>query len=299
MRRALFAFAALALVAQAARAQDDFQWDATKKRAPAVGDRYFQVNEDLQQIKSKISLGKEAPKAEDSSSSLKYRVLHEVLAVDGDKVTKERITIERWSAQKESSEPEDKSLTGKTIVVEGSGEGRKVTWENGQDGVTDDGKRWIDVTFARADPMDQIEKLLPKKPIQDGAEWDLDVKALGDEIFKGTEIDPQRSTAKGTLKNVRVEDGVHVGDIEIKIALQLKSVPNTGDRTVAWKEGGLVDLVVTVQGSLEPAKSRKRAVKMDLKLKGRAEQESEEGTINVKMDMRMTTSFTSGEMPKK
>lgn len=298
MRRSLVLLALLAAApfVQSVRADDDgFKWNASKKRVPAVGDRYFQVNEDLQTIKSKIVRGKEETD-ENSFSSLKYRVVHEILGVEGDKISKEKVTIERWSVQKEEKEPEDKTLTGKVVLIEGASDQKKVTYENGSDGVSEDAKRWVEVTFGRADPMDQVEKLLPKEPVGNGSEWELDTKKLAEDIFQGTDIDAQKSSAKGTLKNVRVEDGVHLGDIEIRIALQLKQIPNA---PVEWKEGGMVDLVVTVQGSLEPEKNRKRAVKMELKLKGRAEHESAEGPINVKMDMRMTSSFTSGDMPKK
>ncbi|MEZ0228543.1 MAG: hypothetical protein ACAI25_07940 [Planctomycetota bacterium] len=299
MRRSLalavLVFASLLAVRAEVRAEDDgFKWNATKRRAPAVGDRYFQVNEDIQSIKSKIVRGKEETD-ENSFSSLKYRVVHEILGVEKDKITKERVTVERWSVQKEEKEPEDKTLTGKIVVIEGTDK-KTVTYENGTEGVSEDAKRWVEVTFARADPMEQIEKLLPKEPVGDGSSWDLDTKELARDIFQGTEIDPQKSTAKGSLKNVRVEDGIHLGDIEIKISLQLKQIPNA---PIEWKEGGLVDLVVTIQGSLEQEKNRKRAVKMELKLKGRAEHESSEGSINVKMEMKMTTSFTSGDMPKK
>jgi hypothetical protein len=250
MRRSFAVLSLLvALLVGPVQAQDDgFKWSPLKKRAPAVGDRYFQVNEDVQQIKSKIVRGKDETD-ENSYSSLKYRVVHEILAVEGDKISKERVAIERWAVQKEEKEPEDKSLSGKTILIEGTGDKKKITFENGSDTVSEDGKRWVDVTFGRADPMDQIEKLLPKDPVRAGGEWDLDTKKLAEEIFQGTEIDGAKSSAKGALKNVRVEDGVHVGDVEIKIALQLKQIPNA---PVEWKEGGLVDLVVTVQGSLEP-----------------------------------------------
>jgi hypothetical protein len=296
MRRSLAVLAALAFAISPLRAEDDgFKWTASKKRVPAQGDRYFQVNEDVQSIKSRIVRGKEETD-ENSFSSLKYRVVHEILGVEGDKISKERITVERWAIQKEEKEPEDKTLTGKVVLIEGVGDRKKVTFENGSDGVSEDAKRWIDVTFARSDPMDQVEKLLPKDPVGNGAEWELDTKKLAEEIFQGSDIDPQKSSAKGSLKNVRVEDGVHHGDVEVKISLQLKQIPNA---PIEWKEGGLVDLVVTVQGSLEPEKNRKRAMKMELKLKGRAEHESSDGNINVKMEMRMATSFTTGEMPKK
>jgi len=162
--------------------------------------------------------------------------------------------------------------------------------------VSEEGKRWVESTFGSADPMHEIERLLPKEGVENGAEWPLDTKKLANEIFQGTEIDPQKSKATGTLKNVRVEDGVHLGDVEIKIALQLKHIPSA---PVEWKEGGLVDLVVTIQGSLEPEKSRKRTVRMDLKLKGRAEHDGGDGLVDVRMDMRMTNSFSVGDMPKK
>jgi hypothetical protein len=294
MRRSLALV--LVLLAPALAEDDGFKWNAVKRRVPAQGDRYFQVSDDVQSIKSKIGQGQKETD-ENTFSSLKYRVLHEILGVEEGKISKERITVERWAMQKDEKEPEDKSLAGKIFVIEGTGERKKVTYEGNSDGVSDDGKRWVESTFARADPMEQIEKLLPKEPVGDGAEWELDTKKIGEELFQGTEIDASKSTAKGSLKNVRVEDGVHLGDVEIKIAIQLKQIPNA---PVEWKEGGLVDILVTIGGSLEPEKNRKRAVKMELKLKGRAQHESSEsGPISVKMEMKMTSSFSTGDMPKK
>lgn len=296
MRTALAITLLLALPALA-QEKDDFKWDAGKRRTPAVGDRWFQVDEETQSIKSKVTVGKEEPRNEDQSSVLKYRVVHEILATEGAKVTKERISVERWSLQKEPNDPEDKSLTGKVVVIDRTAGAPKVTYDGSAEGVSADAKKWVDVTLARVDPMDQVERLLPAKPIAADGEWNIDPKRLADEIFQGTEIDLEKSSAKGTLKNVHLtEDNVHEGDVEIKVALQLKQVPSA---PVAWKEGGLVELVVTLQGSLEPEKRLKRSVKMELKLKGRAEQETQEGVIAVKMDMKMATSFASGEMPKK
>jgi hypothetical protein len=268
---------------------------AASARGPAVGDRWFQVDEEIQKIRSKVTIGAQDPRNEDVSKIVKYRVVHETLAVAGKTVTKERVTIERWSALTDPKEPEDKSLSGKTVVIDRAGVRPKVVYEGGDNGVTVEAKKWVEQSLAKFDPMAQVDKIFPAAPVEPDSEWTLDTKKLADEIFKGTEIDGSKSSAKGVLKNVHEENGIKTGDIEIKILLQLKQVL---DNPVEWKEGGLVDLTITVQGSLEPEKSRKRSVRMDLKLAGRADQESTSGTISVKMDMKIQTNLASGDMPK-
>jgi hypothetical protein len=295
MRR-VSAFLFLVAASAAALGQESWKWDPSKRHAPAVGDRWFQVDDELEESKSVVTVGKEAPRNEDAHHTLKYRVVRETLAVEGDKVTKERISIDRWSLQKSATTPEDKSLAGKAVVVEGAGEKRKLTYEGASDDLSPQAKSWAQLTLGRTDPTDELEKLYPKEPVEPDGEWTVDAAKLADEIFKGAEIDAQRSSVKGSLKNVRVENGVHVGDVEVKVALQLKKVP---DAPIAWKDGGLVELTVEMKGSLEPDKDRRRNVKMDFKLKGEAAGDGEGGPVTMTMDMKIATSFSSGDLPRK
>ncbi|HZV02042.1 MAG TPA: hypothetical protein VFF73_35365 [Planctomycetota bacterium] len=284
-----------------ALAQDAWKWDPHGRRAAAVGDRFFQVEEMSQEIKSKTTSTKNGVQDEDEVAEIKFRIVHEVLAVEGTEVTKERVSIERWSyASKRGGklEEEDKSATGRAVIVEVKDGARTVTFEGDTTGLTEHAKKWAKDTLSRADQMDQVDKLFPKGPVKPDEEWTIDPTALASEMFEKAKIDAEKSKCTGKLTQVKEEDGVHTGEVAIKTAIQLKQVPGTDP--IDWKEGGLVDMSVNMKGSLELEKSRDRSFQLDLKLKGRAEQEDKKkDKVSVEMEMSMKVSFKMGDMPKK
>ena len=273
---------------------DDFKWDPKKKKAPAVGDRFFTTQEDTEKAKVKIGVPGQPPQTQDQNQTIKTRLVHEVLKVADGKVVKEKITVERFLLSKGEGTDDDKSLEGKVVVVEGSGDKRSSRIVGDDESVSLEAKAWVEKSFAK-DKTEEDERIFPDKPIGADAEWTLDPKKLAEDMFPGVEIDEKESSAKGKLTNVRVEDGFHMGHLELKIKIKLKKLPGT---PFEWKEGGILEMTLGGESSLEGDKGRKKAVKMDGKLKGKAEQESEMGAVTLRMDMTMTSSMDEGDMPK-
>jgi hypothetical protein len=295
MQRSFVALGLILVLAGVAKAgDDDFKWDPKKKKTPAVGDRFFSTQEDNEKAKVKIGVPGQPPQTQDQNQTIKTRLVHEVLKVADGKVVKEKITIERFLLSKGEGTDDDKSLEGKIVVVEGKGGKRAARIIGDDETISPEAHAWVEKALAK-DQSEEDEQFYPDKPIGADGEWELEAKKLAEALFPGVEIDAEGSSAKGKLTNVRVEDGVHMGHVELKLKIKLKKLPGT---PFEWKEGGVLEMTMLGDTSLDGDKSRKKSRKMDGKLKGKAEQESDGMSITLKMDMTMTSSMDEGEMPK-
>jgi hypothetical protein len=291
----------LALAAPALAQEKEWKWDPHGRPVPAVGDRYFQVESTSTHYKYRITSAKNGTQDVEETAEIKFRIVHEVLAVQGSVVTKERIAIERWSSLEKRGDKveEDKSATGHSVILEVKDGARTITFEGDTTGLTGPARKWATENLGRADQMDQMDKLFPKDPVKPDTEWTPDSAAVAADMFPEAKIDAEKSKCSGKLTQVKEENGAHTGQVDLKTAIQLKQVP--GKDPVDWKEGGLLDMTVTMKGSLELEKSRERTYEADLTLKGRAEQEDpkKKDTASVELEMSMKISFKMGDMPKK
>ena len=196
-------------------------------------------------------------------------------------------------APRKSHTAEDSSLEGKTILAEGIGE--KKTWkiEKDEASVSDRAKVWIEKDLVKKEKEGKTDVLDPTAPVAPDTEWAIDVKGVAKDMFDGVEIDEARSSAKGKLSNVRVENGLHVGKIELTVKLALKQFPGS---PIPWKEGGVLEVTLGGENVLDQAKAGAGKMHMDLQLKGKCEQESPQGgTIKIRMDMHLTREGTTGD----
>jgi len=277
--RRLVALALLVAFAGAARAQDkkdDFKWDPKKKAKPVEGYKAFDEGTDSMKQHVKAKLNGQALPDQKKESTTTFRVLEEVVKVTDGKKTEVKFKVEKW--KQSEGEEDDTCLEGKTVVVKGTGADTK--WELKEKDVelSDGAKAWIDKELAKKDEEDKeaFDKAgFPQKPIGDGETWDGDAKAFAELLFKDKfEIDPEKSSLKGTLSGVHVEDGIHCGKIELKAKFAIK-------KSDQLTEGGTIELTITADGSLEPDKREAGTMKMDMKLEAKSNQETEQGTANV------------------
>jgi hypothetical protein len=297
-RSIALALSLLVVAAPFAAAQDTgWKWDPKKKRVPAVGDRIFEEGTETTDNKLKIQGPNEEPTDKGVQFTLAYRVVRECLAIEGDKVSKERIKVERWQrkplAGAASQEPAESSLEGKTILVEGTGAKKVWKIEKDAEKVTDTARLWIEKDLVKKENGKADAVLDPKEPLAPDSEWTIDPKAVAKDMFGFGEIDPALSSAKGKLSNVRVENGAHVGTVELKLTLALKQFPAS---PLAWKEGGVLEVTISGENVLDQAKVGQGKMRMELKLKGKVDQESPKGgSIKIDMDMHITREGTTGD----
>ena len=296
MRRAslaagLMIFAGVALRAPAALG-DGWKWNPADVRAPAVGDRSFTDFTEKQKQKIKM-LTPDGKEDKDETATVSVRYVDEILAVEKSKVTKRRVTYERWS--RVVGGETDKSLEGKTVLVTGEGEERTVAIEKDEAIVSDGAKSWLESEWhGQKDQSETDHLLFPKEPIADGGEWKLDAKAVAKELFDGAEIDEKASKVAGKLTGVTVENEVHSGKLELSCTLKLTAFPGT---SVPFIEGGTVEVKVVDTRSLEPRRQRKTASKTTMALKGKAEQKGEAGEIKIDYELESVKEETTGDLP--
>ncbi len=302
MTRSLVALAlALAFVA-AARAQDTFKWDPKAKHKPAVGYKHFTEATENEKQSVRVTLEKQTLNKKDEDVKTVFRFTSEVLEVDGDDVTKESVKVEKWS-RTEAEGDADTSLEGKTIVVKGKRPEK--TWEcKEKDSLSEAATAWVEKELAKKrqkkgdddegekkdeEQSDPLKKFaFPEKPIGDGEEWTRDPVKLAQAMFGDEmQIEKEKSSVKGKLTNVHVEDGVHFGHIELKIVLAIA-------KSEKLSEGGTVDLDAQADGTLEEDKRDAGKLKMTMKLDVKGTQQSPQGVVKVKVKVDNVVDRSTG-----
>src|SRR5262245_26639889 len=280
MRRALVALSfglVVALAASRAVAYD-FKWNPkVKKPAPTVGEKVSQDAVESHKFSNKVSAGEKTVQSMKERRTVTYKLTREVIAVDGKKATERLYKIETWKQESKDEEP-DTSLGGHTVRVKGNGSDKTYAIEDDpKSQVSEAAKKWIESEIAKKKPKKKkseekateddddedeefIHLIFPKEPVADGAKWTPDVAAIAKALKM--EAGPEKAAASGSITNVRVEDGVHVGHLEIKVSLATK-IPN-----VTWKEGGNMELAFTIDTSLEPDKRNASSASMEMNFSG-------------------------------
>ncbi|MBI3724923.1 hypothetical protein HY251_13350, partial [bacterium] len=128
---------------------------------------------------------------------------------------------------------------------------------------------------------EDFDVLLPKEPVADGGEWTLDPKDAAQVLYTGAEIDAEKSSVKGKLTQVKVEDGAHVGRVEVKGTLTLTRIKVNG-QTIDYKDGGALEIVYVVSGSLEPERSPSRTTSIKMLFDGTGSYDTPQGKATLK-----------------
>jgi hypothetical protein len=275
--RKLVALALLVAFAGIARAED-FKWDPKKKAKPVEGAKSFAESSDSDKQSVRVTIGGKVAQKQDKETKTSFRALTEVVKVTDGKRTEAKVKLEKW--KQTTGDEEDSCLEGKTIIIKGTG--ADTTWELKEKDVevSDGATKWIEKELAKKEKPDEdaLDKAAyPQKPIGDGDEWDGDAKAFAEALFKGQlEVDGEKSTFKGKLTNVHVEDGVHFGHVELKATFAMK-------KSDQFSEGGTITMTVVSDMSLEKDKRDGETSKLEFKLEAKGEQETPQGTATVKL----------------
>src|SRR5581483_4990741 len=254
MARRFVVLALLALAASSSRA-DDWKWDPLNqaKAKDEVGDKFFREEDETEKQAVVATVNKKPAQNKESATHTVFRLTGETLKAEKDKATEQRFKIEKWS--REAGEELDSSLEGKTITVKGTGADK--TWDcEKKDDLSEGAKAWIEKELAKKpkpgakeDDEDEKKKLLyPEKPVADGDERTRDPESVAKGLFgEKMLIDKEKSSFKGKLTKVHVEDGVHYGHVEFKLSFKLKASDQ-------WSEGGTIEITFQTDGSLEEHK---------------------------------------------
>ena len=270
MRRAAWVLSSLLLCSAPALAQfaGDYRW---QPRAAAIGDAgtraRVQGERRIVWVLSE-SAAREEQTTETIRSDCKWAFTREIQSVRRGKVTKERYEIERFECIDDGGFPDD-ALQGKQITVTIS-KGRRRAKIAGVrisklSGVV---RRWMDdVVLRDLDPL--LDVIYPKGEVGSGDTWavdPIDVAILWG-LHEMSSVDPEQSSAKAKLSNVRLDPDVHVGDVDVDIKLRLGSFPKYRLR---WRDGGALAAKIHLEGPLEASVSKPRKLTVDGRLTGSA-----------------------------
>lgn len=303
MRRSLVAFSLSLVLCLAARAAiaDDWKWDPkVKAAAPKVGDKDVREGEDYQKMSMKVSVGEQVVQNEKKEATTTYRYTREVIAVDGKHVSEQLVKIAAWKQVRKDEDP-DTTLEGHTVRVKTLAGAKTATIEDDkEDKVSDEAKKWVDSELAKKkkkgekdeddDEDGEMRKLFPTEPVADGAEWKPDVAKVAESME--IHVDPAKSSAKASLTKVHVENGVHMGHLEFKLSLALV-IPS-----VTWTDGGVMEMTVAIDTSLERDKLDAATAAFEAKFSGKGEAVSPQGNATLKQNLTEKHTMTNGPEKK-
>jgi hypothetical protein len=217
-------------------AQDAFQWNRAKKLAPKVGDKLEEHGTENFEISGDVG------QANGQKWDVKYGFVREVKAVENGEVTAESVVVTEFvrhdynQADYEHTGTFDwKGLPGAKVLSSGNvwaGAGGKTEPMGPKE------KSWLEAKLNKREPEIQklLEAVLPQGAIAADQKWTVtDLKKLSALAFSGVELSGD-SEIVGSLTNVRVEDGVHMGQLKVANEgnhLFLAKDPITGD---GWSE---------------------------------------------------------------
>jgi hypothetical protein len=216
---------------------DDWKWDRTKKLTPKVGDKFVEWGTE------QVSGSKKG-----ANLDVRYKLLREVKAVDGVATEEAVISVggdyRVYGLNGDSVEPDMGDPFGSHFSVKGTAVDRTFTYFKTQHKIGADTeiapctRRWIERKWKKADPLvfTIIECLLPEGPIAAEQKWTVDPKKVAKVAFGGVELGESPAEIVGSLTNVRLENGIHVGHLKVETqgneydgGLLLKKDPETGE----------------------------------------------------------------------
>jgi hypothetical protein len=229
-KASLVACSTLALVALGALAHaddddddkfKDFKWDRTKVLTVKVGDKF------LERGTENVSHSK---KWEDGKFEVQYLFTREVTAVEGGVASEEKIFSAAGDYRlvgfgASPTQPDYGDPMGGNFTIKGSGKDCNLTFLKTEHKLTppeEMGKierKYLKYRFKESAPqlMSIIEALLPDGPIASNQKWTVDPKKIGKAAW-GVEVSAQQEAGEvvGSLTNVRLEDGVHMGHLKVE-----------------------------------------------------------------------------------
>jgi hypothetical protein len=221
---AVVVFASLLAVAQAAPAPDPI---TIKFKSNNEGETVVVSSTITEKHTAKYSDGKMMlDLAEDTTTVQEYK--ETVLKRDGMKpATKlEREYTQGHKKDNKKDTTTDFELNGKTVVIDKKDDAYQFAFKNGKE-VTAPALEALTRDFTgRQDNFAELQGLLaPKKGVQLGDEWKLDIAELEKEFDKDDHavLDQTKTTGTGKLLKVYTKDGKQFGEMHFKIDATIKS----------------------------------------------------------------------------
>jgi hypothetical protein len=242
MRHALPVVVAAALVS-AAVAQDKPEVEIKLDRRLHAGDK-LKVTEDTDES-NKIAVkepdGKQSAEEHQEQRSLEYE--REVIAIERNTVvTKERRTFSKFRIKR--GKEEDKSLEGKTIIIQRGGTNEALVEDGASPGS-------LALDYMASEKEREVEQELPDNPfappakLAQGATWKFDLKkfiaGLGSPLAEAS-YDHKASSGEGKLEKVFDRDGARTAEMSVGVKLKCR-----GFGGADFVEGGILE----VKGSFE------------------------------------------------
>jgi hypothetical protein len=227
-------------------AQDAAKWDRTKKLTPKVGDKFLERGTELVEMEKQVldadgnyfdaQTVKGLKLGERLDSKWTFR--REVKAVDDGEGSEQAIHCWDYEVRDASPEPDMGDIAGVDFVVKGFGPARTFTWLQCKHSVgspteiSGHQRAFLERKLKTSEPRlwELVESLLPEGPIAGDQQWTADLAKVSKAAFSGVELSGS-CEIQGSLKNVREENGVRVGDLEVKCSgndLVLAKDPETG-----------------------------------------------------------------------
>jgi hypothetical protein len=250
-RFALVACLVMAVVAQPAKADDSYKIRIRKDEKP--GDRYYvQESEKTTQkllvtdVNGKI-LNKRDEQPERAES-------YEETIVGRKPGKRPHMVTRKYEKVVVKDEGKDVELPlhDKTVTIERKDGKYAFKLDEGE--LNDQILRFLNESFkADSDDEEKFDQLFfSPTAVKSGDSWNCDVKGIIKDLTKGAvgDIDDEKATGTGTLKEVYQKDGHPFGKIEIDVNVPIKSI-GQGPNTIDAKNGSLVKIKMNIDACID------------------------------------------------
>ncbi len=270
MNRTILSFLLVSMFAVPVLAQEKI---TLKLKRDAKGDVTQTTEKDDETGKMTFTvMGMAQPKDQDKSTSSTYK--EEIIEKEpGKRATKLKRTYQK-AEMSIAGKKITPSFFGKEIMIDFSGTTQKFTVDGKE--LTGDDLAFMKEQFKdRKSRKDEShdELMLPNNPVAVGETWKPDVAALVKDLAAATDqvtVDPAKSTASGKLLKAYKKDGKQFGVFEVEMKFVLSKV-GAGPMAIDLDATSVMTMTVHFDGCVDGT--------------------LQTGTMDMKMDMKMTGSL--------
>jgi hypothetical protein len=227
MRRFLAVLAVSALTLAGLRADESI---TLKVKKPAKGDVVKETKTTTETVKVTV-MGTD----QNQEAVTKLVYTEEVLEkpAGAKRPTKLKRVYETAEIAKQG-EKEDLGLVGKTVLVEKSGDGYKVTVDGQEPAVV--AAVVLKKEFRKEKEVTD-EHFLPKTPVKVGDTWKIDMAPLAKDAAGELEMDADKSSGTAKLTKVYDKGGHKFGIVEVTLDLAVNKIGEEGGQSIELKAG--------------------------------------------------------------
>ncbi len=270
--------AVLFLLPANALAQDAHELRLSWK--PTVGGTSTSSSDDRRKQAQTISAGGQVVQDVKQELRFVFEDSREVLAVDGDEITKEKRTFSKARMTKDGGAETTLGFEGKTVIGTRAGEAPwTFAYEDGTPVARQDAEG-VSAAFGGRQKEEE-NPFKPDRPVKVGETWSPDLKKIMEGFTGGAAPEKVEGSGECKLVSAEMREGVLYGKVEGWVKVPFGSMGPVELDTPAQ-----VEIKFAMEGCLDGSRPESQ-FEMSMTIKGDSGANTPQGKVQIKMDMDM------------